>query len=344
MRAAFIHGNKEISVADVAKPTPGPGEALVQLVRSGIGANGREAIRYYSSSAQSTLVPAGHEAAGIVEAIGDGVSEFEVGARVAIHPYFAEPTSFEAVKGWPQYAAAAKWAGTDLPGSWADYQCVPAEACVRIPDGVNFDAAAICASSGATALQALERINARGGETLLVFGFGSLGSSATCLAIALGLKVVVAEGNPSRQAMARSVGAIVVDINGVELDPDDGSIASPELRDALGIGPDVILDGMCTDQSVSTCVRVARVGTRYCMVGEETGLVEVPLLTMLLKQLTVIGSWSSSRQALHRVLSLVDRLDIHLERLVTHQVDLDEIAAAYELYETRTTGKILIRW
>ncbi len=99
MRAAFIHGNKEISVADVAKPTPGPGEALVRLVRSGIGANGREAIPYYSPSAQSALVPAGHEAAGVVEAIGDGVSEFKVGARVVIHPYFAEPTSFEAIRG-----------------------------------------------------------------------------------------------------------------------------------------------------------------------------------------------------------------------------------------------------
>jgi NADPH2:quinone reductase len=172
-------GPEVLDRATLVMPSPGPGQVLVR--HEAVGVNFIDT--YLRSGLYPLTLPAvlGGEAAGVVEAVGDGVSRFVVGDRVA-------------------YSAAL--------GAYAQYAAVPADRAVRLPDGVSFETAAACLLKGMTTEFLVRRCYPlKAGETILVqAAAGGVGTILVQWAKWLGATVIGTVGSQAKADLARSLG------------------------------------------------------------------------------------------------------------------------------------------
>ncbi len=174
-------GPEKLVWEEVPKPDPKPGEVLI--AQKAVGLNYIDVyFRTGLYKAPAMPVTIGMEGAGVVEAIGDGVTEFAVGDRVA-------------------YAGAL--------GAYAEYRCAPADKLVKIPEGISFEQAAAMMLQGMTAQFLVKRTYAvKQGETILVHAAaGGVGSILVQWAKHLGATVIGVVSTPEKAALIKRLGA-----------------------------------------------------------------------------------------------------------------------------------------
>jgi propanol-preferring alcohol dehydrogenase len=214
MRAVRLlrHGEAFVD-AELPDPVPRPGEVLVDVRCAGI-CHSDGHYRVGGASKVTLPLTPGHEIAGVVAAVGEGVAAPRVGDRVALHYLLPD----------------GRMLGKDVDGGWADRVVVPAANAVPIPDGVPLEQAAVMMCSTATVLHAFRVAPLSAGESVAIVGFGGLGISALHLARALGAsRVYTVDPVAEKQRLAASLGAIPTTV--AELPPVDVAI------DLAGHGP-----------------------------------------------------------------------------------------------------------
>ncbi len=250
MKAIRVHewGAAEVMrLEEVADPTAGPGEAVVRVAAAGVN----PVDTYIRSGTYTKLPPLpfvpGSDAGGVVESVGDGVSEVAVGQRV----YVAGPV------------------GGRMTGCYAELVCGPAREFFPLPDGVSFAAGAAIGVPYATAYRGLmHRGRARPGETVFVHGAsGAVGTAAIQIARAHGLTVIGSAGSDRGRELALREGAHHV------LDHTQAGYmdALPGLTG--GRGPELILEMLANVNLARDMTAVARFG-RIVVIGNR-GTIEV---------------------------------------------------------------------
>jgi NADPH2:quinone reductase len=266
MRAVRCHaldGPAGVRVDDVPEPEPGPGEVLVE-VRAG-GLNFPDVLlsrgKYQFKPPPPFVL--GGEAAGVVRAIGTGVTSLAVGDRVAT------------------------WM---IHGAFAEKIVAPELATVKLPENVSFETGAATVLTYATAYHALvDRAALRAGETLLVLGAaGGVGTSAVELGALLGARVIAAASTDEKTAFCRDHGAADVICYGRE----DLKERAKALTNAAGV--DVVYDPVGGAFSEAALRSIAWEG-RFLVVGFASGEIpKVPLNLALLKGCQIVGVfWGS---------------------------------------------------
>src|SRR5213595_2418867 len=263
MKGAVFLGDRKIEVRNFPDPTPGPGEVVIEMKASGMCGSDLKFYRSPPGAAQAALglggnsdpFIAGHEPCGVVVARGPGVSEREapIGQRVMDHHYAGCGVCHHCRVGWSQLCRAGITVyGVTAHGGHADYLKVPARTLVELPEELSFAEGAAVACGTGTAYAALKRMQMNGGDTLVVFGQGPVGLSATVIGVAMGARVIAVETSPERMKLAQEFGADAV-INASHEDPVDA------LRELThGVGVDLALD--CTGAAAARraavrCVR-----------------------------------------------------------------------------------------
>ncbi|NEX92521.1 NADPH:quinone oxidoreductase family protein [Caulobacter sp. 17J65-9] len=258
-------GPETLVLTDLPDPTPGPGEVVVAVRACGINYPDTLIIEdKYQFRPERPFAPGG-EIAGVVEALGEGVSGLSVGQRVI------------AVPGW---------------GGLAEKMVVRAEACVPFPDSVPFDEAAAFLLTYATSHHALkDRAKLAAGETLLVLGAaGGVGLAAIELGKAMGARVIAAVSSEEKAEFAKAHGAdaAVVYPRG-PFDAEAKKALGALFKDAVGPnGADVIYDPVGGDYSEAALRAIAWEG-RHLVVGFPAGIPKLPLNLTLLKACQVVG-------------------------------------------------------
>jgi D-arabinose 1-dehydrogenase-like Zn-dependent alcohol dehydrogenase len=231
-------------------------------------------------------VTPGHEIAGVVAELGDGVGGWAVGDAVAVGWFGGSCGHCDRCRrGDVVHCADRKVPGLSYPGGWAESVTVPAGALARIPAGLDpFDAAPLgCA--GVTTFNAVRRAGVTAGGRVAVFGLGGLGHLAVQFAAAMGHETIAIVRGPEREAMARLLGAEhYVD-----------SAATPPgaaLRD-LG-GADLIVSTAPTTRPVAELLTGLRVGGRLTVVGVDGGTIEVPAAQLVMNGQTLAGHLTGS--------------------------------------------------
>ena len=233
-------------MSEVAVGDPGPGE--VRLRQQAIGLNFIDT--YFRTGLYPVELPGGlgNEAAGVVEAVGDGVSEFREGDRVG---YFTGPV-----------------------GAYASHRIVEAERLVKLPDGISCDQAAATMLKGCTAEYLIERCaRVEPGQAVLVHAAaGGVGSIAVQWLKAIGARVIAHSGSAGKARLATDLGADVA------LDCPMDELAA-EAREATGgEGVPVILDGVGAASWEASLGSLAKRGLLVSF-GNASG--PVPPFTML---------------------------------------------------------------
>jgi threonine dehydrogenase-like Zn-dependent dehydrogenase len=345
MRGAVFLGNRQIELRNFPDPTPGPGEAVIQMKASGLCGSDLKFYRSPPGAAQAALglggnaepFIAGHEPCGVVVARGPGVAEREapMGQRVMDHHYSGCGVCKHCRVGWSQLCRSGITVyGVTAHGGHAEYLKVPVRTLVPLPDELSFLSGAAISCGTGTAFGALRRMRVTGGDTLAVFGQGPVGLSATLLGARMGARVFAIETNAARRALAKQFGAEAV------LDEKEAEESLKALT--RGEGVDFALDCTGVPAARLAAVRATKTWGTVCLVGEGGDLTLDVSRDLLRKQLTVIGSWTFSAPGQAECARYVADNRIDLEPLFSHRWKLAQADEAYRLFDTQSTGKAVI--
>ncbi|WP_417320136.1 zinc-dependent alcohol dehydrogenase family protein [Emcibacter sp.] len=195
-----LDGLKQV---ELEKPVAGPGEVLVRIRATSLNFRDQAIIigKYFTGPLDRDTIPLS-DGAGEVEAVGEGVSRFKAGDRVA-------GTFFQGwVNGWPSSPADMVALGSPLDGMLAEYVVLPEDGLVTIPDSLSFEEAATLPCAGVTAWNALmEGRGIRPGDTVLCLGTGGVSMIALEFARMAGARVIVTSSSDEKLERAKAMGA-----------------------------------------------------------------------------------------------------------------------------------------
>ena len=340
MQAARIHahgGPEVLTIDDVPRPEPGPGEVLVRIL--GASVNHLDLLVRLGMLGFAVPFPRvlGCDGTGEVAALGVGVSGVAVGQRVVIEPGTTSGTSPEDLVGDDHLAPDYGIRGEHCDGLDREYVAVEARYLLPLPDGVDPVQAAAVPLVFVTAWGALvRRAEVRPGETVLILGGASgVGSAGIQIAKDRGARVIATAGSEPKRRLARELGADEV----VDHGRADWGKEVKRLTDGRGV--DVVFEhvGPATWKTSMACL--AR-GGRLVTCGGTTGpTVEVSLPHLFMKNLSVLGSTMGPKAAFPEIFSKV--ADGTYRPVVDRVLPLSEVRQAHELLENReVVGKIVL--
>jgi alcohol dehydrogenase len=322
----FDDYGQQPTVREVPDPQAPPGGVVIRVGATGVCRSDWHAWQGHELVALPHIP--GHELAGTVAQVGDGVTRWHVGDRVTA-PFVCGCGRCEyCLAGDAQVCPNQTQPGFTGPGSMAELVVLHAADTnlVALPDDVDMVSAASLGCRFATAYRALVgRARLSDGEWLAVQGCGGVGLSAVMIGVALGARVVAVDVSPDALALARVLGAEqVVDATGL----DDSSSA---VKDAIGGGAHVSVDALGSPATAVASVRCLRRRGRHVQVGLLLGPQSTPPIPMdlvLSKELDIYGSHGMAARDYPAMLDLVAGGRVAPRRLVRSVIGLGQAGDA----------------
>lgn len=298
----FSHSMTEATqVIECPVPEPGPGWVRLQVHVSSLCSSD---VHVAEGKVPGTQLPfvLGHEVAGVVEALGRGVTEAAEGDRVVMTPDVACGRCRSCLAGRPNICRNLTRIGFELPGGHAHYVVVPAANLIPIPDGVGFEQAALVPDAIGTMLHSVRAVaGVTVGQKVAIVGVGGLGIHGVQIARLAGAEVLAADRDPVKLEMARGLGASVV------LDTRERSLEEAAMEWTGGEGLDTVLDAVGTAETVRDGLRSLARGGTLVLVG--LGAAEVPVSPYLahIKEARILGTRTCVRTEIELAMDLVRR-------------------------------------
>lgn len=266
-------------------PEPGPGAVRVRVEACGVCGSDVFLQKGGFGDAVSFPVIPGHEAAGVVDAVGPGVTAVAVGDQVALYYITTPPDDPWAARGRPNISPHVKRMGVDVDGAFAEYVLRPVEALVRPRAPVPPPVLAVLTDAVATPLHGLKRVaHLAAGETLVVLGVGGLGSNAVQLGKAMGARVIAVTRSEAKLRLARDLGADET----VPADQGDPVAAVKALTG--GYGPDVVIQCVGSAAVDEQAIAMGGPGGRVVLIGSSLDHFRARAVDIFWRELSVLGS------------------------------------------------------
>jgi D-arabinose 1-dehydrogenase-like Zn-dependent alcohol dehydrogenase len=317
-------------VRDVPAPAPTPGSVVLRVGASGVCRSDWHGWQGHDPDITLPHVP-GHELAGTIEAVGEGVHGWQVGARVTVPFVCACGRCAQCAAGDQQVCAHQTQPGFTHWGSFAELVVIKDADVnlVALPDELSFAVAASLGCRYGTAFRAVvHQGRVRPGEWVAVHGCGGVGLSAVQVAVAAGARVAAVDIAPGALALARELGAQeVVDSRGM-----DAAAVADAVRGVTGGGAHVSLDALGSPGTCVGSVLCLRARGRHLQVGllpPELGRPAVPMDRAVALELELLGSHGMPAHAYPEMLGLIAAGRLHPERLITRDLSLDEAGGAF---------------
>jgi propanol-preferring alcohol dehydrogenase len=335
MTAAVVRAyGQPLTIEDVRVPEPGAGEVLVRIAASGVchtdlhAADGDWPVK-----PALPFIP-GHEGAGVVAALGRGVTGLKEGDPVGVAWLHDACGACEfCVGGWETLCPAQHNSGYSVNGSFAEYAIGSAAYVARLPARSDFAALAPILCAGVTTYKGIKETEARPGEWIVISGIGGLGHVAVQYAKAMGLHVVAVDVGDDKLALARALGAEVT-VNAGR----PGAVAEV-IRETAGGAHGVLVTAVSVAAFGQALSMVRRKGT-VSLVGLPPGTFPTPIFDVVLKRITVRGSIVGTRNDLAEALAFAAdgavKAHIHHAALA----DINDVFAA--LRTGRVDGRMVL--
>ena len=332
MKAAVLHKVGDLRYEEAPTPKIGFGETLIKVGSAGVC--GSDIPRVMVKGTYSFPLIPGHEFAGEVVEVGEGVEEVKAGDRVAVIPLIPCKRCIYCRIGEYALCDDYDYIGSRKDGAFAQYVVAPAENLIPLPEGMDFEKGAFT-EPGAVALHAVRRGGGiEAGETVAVFGAGTIGLLVAQWTKILGArKVFVIDVMKKKLEVASEIGfSELIDASAV--DPVEEIIERTE-----GLGVDLSVEAAGSKISFEQCVRTVRKMGRVVLAGNVETDVILPsktVSTILRNQLTLAGTWNSTFTSFpvdewRTVLHFMDTGELKVEPLITHRPTLDHAADMFEM-------------
>lgn len=338
MKTAAGPGN--LALQEIAEPRPGPGQVMIEVGAAGICASD---LHIRDWNIQLNLRPPmvmGHEFAGTIAQLGEGVENLSVGQPVTSETAFSVCGRCIPCRTGDYNACAQKeLIGYVHNGCFARYVVVPAQRVHPLPAGVDILSAALCEPLAVVVRAALELTEIRPGDLVVVAGPGPIGLLALQVARAAGARVLVsgAAGDEDRLNLALKLGAERT-VNVLKED-----LLSVIREMGHEEGADVYLECAGAAASVRAGLQVTRRRGQFTQVGIVASPFELDFSLIAYKELIVHGSLGQKWTAWRRALALLASGQVVTKPLISHEFPLTEWEKAFECFESRKALKVVFR-
>lgn len=336
MRAAVVTApDRPLDVRDVPIPAPGPGQALVKVLTTGVCHTDLHAARGdWPVAPKSDLIP-GHEGYGRVVALGDGVTSLAVGDLVGNAWLWSACGVCEFCRtGWETLCPDQQNGGYSVDGSFGEYMLVDERFAARIPEGADPVEVAPILCAGVTVYKGLKMTEARPGEWVVISGIGGLGHIAVQYARAMGLRVAAVDIDDAKLELARQHGAELT-VNALTQDP--AAVVQERTGGAHGV-----LVTAVHPKAFGQALGVARRGATIVFNGLPPGDFPADIFDIVLRAITIRGSIVGTRQDMIEALDFYARGQIHPTVAVESIDDINDIFERME--HGRIDGRIVMRF
>ena len=330
MRAAQVVSAKgPYQIVEREIPEPGAGQVRIRVQASGVCHSDAVTKEGFFPGIEYPRVP-GHEVAGIIDAIGNGVAGWKVGDRAGVgwhggHCGHCDPCR----RGdFLVCQVAALIPGVSYDGGHADYMVAPAVALARIPEGLSAADAAPLMCAGVTTFNSLRNAGARPGDVVAVLGIGGLGHLGVQFAARSGYRTVAIARGKDKEELARRLGAQHY------IDTESQDPAAELMR--LG-GARVILATVTNGKAMAATIRGLSVDGKLMILGAPADPLEVPALALIFARRSIAG-WPSGRS--------IDSQDTMAFSALTGVRSMNELMPlekASEAYDHMMSGKARFR-
>ncbi len=340
MRAAvfYQHGGRDVlQIADLPVPEPGRGQVRLRMKAAALN----RLDLWVREGWKGLNLPMPHvtcaDGAGIVDAVGEGVSHVAAGDRVGINPTVIDPDCIQ-LHGSEDACLDVAIMGEHAPGVAAEYVVVPARNVIRLPDHISF---AESAAAGLVYITAWHSLIRRGGlqpgESVLIVGAGGgVNTASIQIARLAGCKVYVVGSSAEKCAQAQALGAdVTIDRSAVE------SWSKEMFRLTNKQGVDVVVDNV-GQATLFDSIRSVRRGGRILIVGNTSGpLFNLDIRYLFSKQISLIGSTMGQTRDFQQVMGLV--FEGRLKPAISAVLPLSDISEGHRLLEAGSVfGKVVL--
>lgn len=340
MKALYFDEHGELDVVkygDVPDPEPGSGEVLVRVRACALNYLDIWVRRGWPSLKLELPHWCGADVAGVIEELGSGVSQWQVGQRVVLNPGVNAFEDEFTRRGEDSVSPGYHVYGEHIRGGAAEYIAVPVGNLESMPDNMDFPQAAAPLLVSLTAWRMLiHRAGLRAGESVLVVGSGGgVNSMAIQIAKLAGAVVFAVASNPQKAELARDLGAdVVLDRSRVDWGKEIFKLTSKR-------GVDVVVDNVGR-ATLNTSMLAAARGGRIVIVGNTSGpQIEIDLRYIFSKQISIIGSTMGSRGDFQTIIALLR--DGKIRPVIDSVLPLSEGKEAYRrMEEGKQLGKIVL--
>ncbi len=341
MKAAMYYGVGDVRYEETNIPEIGPGELLIQVGTAlTCGTDVKTYKRGHPLLIKHTPALFGHEYAGTIKAVGEGVKNFKVGMRVVATNSAPCGDCFFCNRDMPNLCAKLK--DSLVNGAFAEYIRVP-KAVVQwnthqIPDSLSFRDAALTEPL-ACVVHGIEEANIKLGDTVVVIGAGPIGQMLIMLAKKNGASSVIASDLAElRRNIALKAGADIV------IDPSKENPVERVKQETSGMGADVVIEAVGIRQTWEQAVDMTRdAGTTVLFGGAASGTkFELDTGRFHYGQLTIKGVFHLKPRHVDLALKHIIAGDVNPDLLISHEMPIEKITEALDMMGAGETMKVAI--
>ncbi|GJJ39391.1 zinc-dependent alcohol dehydrogenase [Corynebacterium ulcerans] len=326
----------ELTIHDVDLPEPGPNQALVKLVASGICHTDLHAAEGdWPVKPEPPFVP-GHEGVGEVVKLGPGHHGVQLGDMVGNVWLWSACGECEYCRtGRETLCNDAEYGGYTVDGSFGEYMLVDTRYCARIPEGSDPIEVAPILCAGVTVYKGLKETECKPGQYMVISGIGGLGHIAVQYAVAMGMRVIAVDIADEKLELARKHGAEFA-VNALKEDPVDAINAFTKG------GAHGVLVTAVHPQAFGQAIGMTRKGGTIVFNGLPPGEFPAPIFEIVFKGLTIRGSLVGTRQDLEEALDFYARGMI---KPTVTECKLDDVNSVFaDMHQGKVDGRMAIRY
>ena len=339
MKTAFLESERHIVIKDVDKPRiESPNDVMIEVKT--VGVCGSEVHAFEGTHPyRKAPVLLGHEMAGVISAVGEGVADFEPGNRVVVDPQWVCGECAYCQAGDINLCPSKRVLGTAAwPGAFGEYVVVPEEAVFHLPDQLSFAQGSLIEPL-TIAVHVARRANLEAGQSVAVLGTGSIGNMVSGVCHALGAEPIIVTDirqhclDAARERMGATHDFLL---------PDD-QLADKVKALTGGEGVDAVFITADDVALVNLAIEMAKRRGHIVLVAL---LTEAPLQFMaypvISKELHIIGSNMTNNDDVRTAIELAASGQVDVEGILTHRLPIEEAQRGMELVQTKDDGAIKV--
>ena len=319
--AAVYRGDGRFEIVDEPVMAPGPGEVRLEIAFCGICGTDLHAYLGHMDARIGDQRVLGHEMAGTVVEVGEGVADHHCGDRVVVRPLDNCGDCPACNNDLSHICHNLKFMGIDTDGAFKRFWTVPAKLLHALPDKLSLAAAALVEPT-AVAVHDVRRARLKAGECALVIGGGPIGTLIALTAKAEGADVILSEINPTRIRMANAMGLDAVN-------PLETDVVALINKRTGNKGADVVFEVSGSQPGVDLMTEVAATRGRIVMVAIHASRPLVDLFRFFWRELELIGARVYEPGDFDRALELLGSGAIDVDAIITDQQPLERIGDAF---------------
>ncbi|HIW30401.1 MAG TPA: alcohol dehydrogenase catalytic domain-containing protein [Candidatus Luteococcus avicola] len=342
MRAAVLHAPGNFGLTEVPTPTPGPDEVLLRVEATTLCGTDLRLISGAKTAGVRPGVVLGHEIAGRIEVVGEGVDGYPVGAQATVSIVVSCHRCRECLANREHFCENLELIGYAIDGGLADYLLVPARAVAggNVILTPEMPARTLClAEPLSCVLNGASQFNTQPGDTVVVLGAGPIGLLHTQLARLQGASnVIVTNRSAQRRALALGLGATHA------VDPTSEDVAAVVGEVTNGRGADVVIVAIGALDLANQALQLAGTGGRVnYFAGFPKGSTAVMDPNLIhYKELLVTGGSNARRADVHRAVQVLASGAITADKIVTHAFNLDDVCQAITAVDQKLGVKVCV--